>query len=692
MNIFLPICYILRFLTLLPSVGLVLGTTSLGFYQPTPLICAAVVGLSSLAPRAMCSIALVLLPLGGNRPGTPHAFHAILFGASLLIGLTIYRISASRCRTVPSLQDVTTHPLLLAGLLYCFFSVASLIAVPINHVVDEVRNLTNFSSLDGVGTSLLAIVRTGEHTLVYSFVSVYLTLLAYALGVDIFLLCRNNPAGSHPNRTSLIFLGAVGLGLVASAVIGLLDYYHFIDLRWFRPLDPIVNPGEQQFRLQSLFAHSGWYAEYLSLAMSTCLVLLALNAPFWLRAATVVLGLALGEFILILTYQRGGWISYPVTLFAVWSAIYVVRCLEQRRIDVASALKKSLAKILLSLPLTIIISLALVTGIQGKESVESALSPYVSRFKDIQRTGDRTDFFFAGLLVGSKHPILGAGADCFAWQFEREFESPQGSFFSRYVLPLHGSAHNVYAQTFSGKGLAGLISLLAIPYLMIRGCRRIIPDNTLPIASKLVALTGGCFGCAFLVYGNVQEVFYIQILQFLFFALVATVASVDTISLFQSETSRNRLASVSAAVVVIHLVWEFIAPGATRKFYQEERVFGCFPPELSPAGETYRWCGEHSLTEHSVSTEAHSLSLLLEAGPTPQSLTLRTRYGATVTQSLTPGERRTVTIPLKAGADLVSPVPVRIDAAASFVPHELWPESTDSRRLAFKILSVKTDL
>lgn len=493
MNIPLATCHVLRFTTLLSSVGLVIATISLGFSHPTPILCAAVIGFSSLAPRAMCSISLALLPLGGNRPGTPHAFHAALVGASLLIGLSIRRLLTSRRRAVQSFEEIITNPLLLAGLLYCFCSVASLTAVPINHVIDEVRNLTNFSYPREIGSSLLSILKTGEHTLLYSYVSVYLTLLAYALGLNIFWLCRENST----HRTSRVFLSAIGLGLLASGIIGLLDYYHLSDLRWFRPLDPIVNPGYQQFRLQSFFAHSGWYAEYVTLAMPTCLVLLALNAPFWLRVVTVILGLALGEFILILTYQRGGWISYPVTLFAVWAAIYVVRCLEQHRIDVASALRRSLGKILVSLPLTVIVSLALVTGIQGKESIESALSPYISRFKDIQRTGDRTDFFFAGLLIGSKHPILGGGADSFAWQFDREFESPQGSFFSRYVLPLHGSAHNVFAQTFSGKGIAGLISLLAIPYLLIRGCRRIISDNAQPISSKLVALSGGCLRVPF---------------------------------------------------------------------------------------------------------------------------------------------------------------------------------------------------
>jgi hypothetical protein len=464
-----------------------------------------------------------------------------------------------------------------------------------------------------------------------------------------------------------------------------LDYYGSIDLLWLRGLDPIVNPGGKQFRLQSLFGHSGWYAEYLTLAIPTCLILLALRIPFWLRATAILLALALGEFVLILTYQRGGWLSYPLTLIAVWAAIYVVRLLERNENDIGRALRRSMAKVLISLPLTVVVSLFLVVLIQGKSSVEDAMSPYVSRFKDIQRTGDRTDFLKAGVLIGSLHPILGGGADSFAWQFEREVESPTGSFPGRFVLPLHGSAHNVYAQTFSGKGLCGLLALIAIPLCMLAVAPRVLRNGERSVSDKLIVLTGACYGCAFLIYGNVQEVFYIQVLQFLFFCIAGIVAAVA----YRSSDLSTRTALVSpslcVALIALHVGWEFATPGLTRTFYAENRQFGCFPTETPPNGTPYRWCGERAVLERSLPANSQTLDIVVEAGPLPQTLSVMSEQGAPVSISLAPGEKRVVTVPLSKGDSEHAQALIRFDATASFVPKLLWPTSADTRRLAFKV-------
>jgi hypothetical protein len=479
-------------------------------------------------------------------------------------------------------------------------------------------------------------------------------------------------------------LGSAFLGLVSSLVLGVLDYYGIIDLQWLRGLDPIVNPGGKQFRLQSLFGHSGWYAEYLTLAIPTCLVILALRLPFWTRALAVLLALALGEFVLILTYQRGGWLSYPLTLIAVWGAIYVVRLLERNETDIVNALRRSVVKVLISLPVTVVVSLLLVFVIQGKSSVEDAMSPYVSRFKDIQRTGDRTDFLKAGVLIGSLHPVLGGGADSFAWQFEREIESPRGRFPGRFVLPLHGSAHNVYAQTFSGKGLCGLLTLLAIPLCMLVVTPRVIRDPRRSISEKLIVLTGACYGCAFLIYGNVQEVFYVQVLQFLFFAVVGIVAAV---AFRRSDLSTGQVL-ISPVIVVglfaLHLVWEFVAPGDARALYSEARRFGCYSPETPPNGAAYRWCGERARIERPVSSSTGILDITVEAGPVPLTLTLHDEGASAVSLTLSPGEQRTVAIPLGVSSQGRGHALVRLDASASFVPKLVWPASSDTRRLAFK--------
>lgn len=658
-----------------------LAAVSYDLYAPWGLVVVVSGALFGFAlPVVGCSAALVLLPLGGNRPGTAQAFFSILFGASLFLGIAT-RSFFSQSRSLQKIsQNELRNPLLFLGLLYCFFSLASLISVPLTHAVDDLRNATSRESWRAIAFSLYSLAFTSEHTFIYSVLSVYYTTVAYLLGLSIYRLCKADPV-----RLPKVFIGSAFVGLLLSLVAGVLDYYGFIDLSWLRGLDPIVNPGGKQFRLQSFFGHSGWYAEYLTLAIPTCLIILSLKLPFWVRATAILAALALGEFVLILTYQRGGWISYPLTLFAVWAAIYVVRLLEKQETDIARALRRSFAKVLISLPITVVASLALVVIIQGRSSVEGAISPYVSRFKDIQRTGDRTDFVQAGFLIGSLHPILGAGSDSFAWQFEREFESPRGTFPGKFVLPLHGSAHNVYAQTFSGKGLCGLLTLIAIPFFLLALTPRILKDPTHAIATKLVVLTGACYGCAFVIYGNVQEVFYVQVLQLLFFAIVGVVAS---LAYRDAELSTKRLLVapwICAALVVAHLVWEFGAPGPTRAFYQEKRVFGCYPEESPAGGAPYRWCSERGRFERALVAGQDSVTVLVEAGPQSQSISLAEGGGDSVAVTLSPGEKKLVTVPVTTEAKEQGHAAIAFAASSSFVPRLLWQSSEDMRRLAFKL-------
>ncbi len=654
-----------------------------GLYSPFgALLTVCAVALGAIAPRLGCALGLLLLPLGGNRPGTTQAFLSILAGSALLFGIAA-RGLASRARSLARIsEEEAKNPIIFFALLYCIFSVASLSSIPLNHTLDNLRNVVGCESWQAMVLSFKKVVFTREHSFFYSFLSVYCTALAYLLGLAVYRICRGGTAGA-----ARLFIGAAFIGLLLSLVVGVLDYYGFIDLLPFRDLDPIVNRGGKQFRLQSTFGHSGWYAEYLTLAMPTCLIILALRAPFWLRVSAILASLALGEFVLILTYQRGGWLSYPLTLVAVWAAIYVVRLLERNETDIWRAFRRSLLKVLVSLPLTVAVSLLLVVAVQGRDSVEGAISPYVSRFKEIQRTGDRTDFLQAGMLIGSLHPILGAGADSFAWQFEREVEAPTGAFAGRFNLPLHGSAHNVYAQAFSGKGICGLLALVAIPFAMLTaalvGLRT--PERT--VAEKLLLLTGACFGCAFLIYGNVQEVFYIQALQFLFFGMVGVIAAVSPQR--PDRQSGRPLVSplVCVAAVLLHLVWEFLAPGRTSSFYREQREFGCFKLQAPAEGAAYRWCGPRAVLRRDLGPGAEVVDVTVEAGLVSALVTLQDEGGRPVSEWLRAGERRTVQVPVGAVSKSRGFALVRVESSSSFVPKFVLPGKGDGRRLGVKVYS-----
>lgn len=645
--------------------------------DPVYVVCAILGSVGgALLPRVTASLALGALALGGNRPGTPHFVASIVLGAALFIGLTVRQWVEGRYRRVESPYDQL--PVFL-GLVYLLISLLSLVSIPLNHVIDDARNLFDRFQL---AESTRAFLFVNEHALLYSYLSVYLTALAFFLSLSLFRLCRGNPNNSQ------LLLGAIGGGLLVASLIGLVDYYDFIDLRSVRPLDPVVNPGELQFRLQSFFAHSGWFAEYVTLTIPTCLLLLALPAPFWVRTALIILAMLVGEFVLILTYQRGGWLSYPLTLIAIWAAIYVVRRLELDAVDVIDALKRSLVKVLISIPLTLVVSISLLVLLQrGSDSTESkqVISRYSERLRDMGRTSDRTEFVVAGFLLGSRHPILGGGSESFAWRFDREVDSPDGAFAGRFNLPLHGTAHNVYAQTFAGKGVFGLFALVVIPLVLIRAALNSIRDRRTVIETKLIALVGACFACAFLIYGNVQEVFYIQSLQYLFFAVVAIVAATNPPEPWRGDRAALAFLVVLAGLVS-HLIWEYISPGHARTFAERPREFGCFPEE-SVETDPFQWCGSHAVVKVTRPSLGQTPVLVLTAGPERQTITI-TKFSdqAPVTEMrLNPGERKILALPDTLFTGLTSPVYLRLDAETSFVPALVFPGSDDRRRLAYRL-------
>ena len=91
---------------------------------------------------------------------------------------------------------------------------------------------------------------------------------------------------------------------------------------------------------------------------------------------------------------------------------------------------------------------------------------------------------------------------------------------------MYGSAHNVFAQTFAGKGLVGLAALCWLLLEMGRAgwqrARGATPSTplTLDVGGRIVLVAT----LALALYGVVQEVFYIPALLLLVFMIVGLAA------------------------------------------------------------------------------------------------------------------------------------------------------------------------
>lgn len=663
--------------------------------------------LTALWPCCFLMFFLALLPLFGNRPGSSQSFVLIVLGSALNLGL-LTALLRRRLRKGSATKNYTKLQALHFFLsLFVLASLLSLVATPL---LDIVRNfasqLPSMKSLSSWSYALQLFVRAGEEELRYTLLSVAYTTLAYSVFLFISgdreaLFC---PESDGKKRAwSVRYLAAILAGLLLTLIVGFLSYYQLIDLSFLRNLDPTANAGDIEFRLQSFFGHSGWLAEYITLSVSTVMLLLLLPQRFLYRLLLILLVLLVGELALILSYQRGGWLSYPLTLLAIWAAIYVTWQREKGQFSLRAALRRSTLKILFSLPLTIVLSMLLLWGLSQWASrgvQEGFLERYASRARDVVQVGDRSEFVWAGLKLASLHPFLGAGSESFAHQYEQEFVWPGGHFKGELDLPLHGSAHNVYAQVLSGKGICGLFLFLAVLLTALSsGFLGVLCEEARSREEEIVLLICSCAALAALIYGMVQELFYVQSLQYLFFAFLG-IQSLHSSA--QQEFSRNVLKFFLAFVAfcfLAHLYWEYVQPGRARAFFSAQRSFGCFAAEPDERGDTFRWCGVRSRQKLPLRREKklETLSLRFKIGqmaPGAGKATLRiSSLGEILWEEPVSPEkmyRIVLAVPEKvlrqaAKRGWNEELPVDFKTASYFIPATFDPRSTDRRVLSYRL-------
>lgn len=527
-----------------------------GLYGLIFAILALIVG--ALAPGTAIVMFLFFLPVfGGNRPAMPQTvffyqlFSALVVGVALRWMIHTFRTpvghEGGRGRKI---ELHLAHPTSLALLLFVLAGLFSLSSIPSNALV------ANWAALGP--HKALGFISSGEGDAIYP----YLTMFLQAQCVLLFLLIVNFPAQWKPQPSK--WLSALLAGLVASFLAGLADYYNLVDLRALRPLDPFVNQGNIQVRLQSFFGHSGWYAQYLTLVIPSALMVLTFSLKMRWRIALLLIILVLAEYVLILTFQRGGWLSYPLTVAVIWFCIYVLNP-KRSAVPIASIAKKSMVKILISIPITIAVSLGVLSLMGNASDGEVQVDQYAKRFKQIANTSDRTRYIPIALNLASLYPIYGGGSESFAFRYVESYLQPRGRFFneSKTIGSYYGSAHNVYLQTMTGKGIVGLIALIAFLGSFAWVAFSLLARNFIPAGSseplrhdqKIIAMLGLCFAAAFAIYGNVQEIFYIPSLTVIMFLVAGIVVCQVPVSVPKPAKIVPGAVIAACLLFIGHLIW-----------------------------------------------------------------------------------------------------------------------------------------
>jgi hypothetical protein len=533
--------------------------------------------LAWLRPVLAIALLLAAAPICGNRPTTGPFLAFIGLTACAVPGWLARLATRDRAR----LLDVLVTPPGLALAAYAGVSVLSLSSLPLYAVLDLVGASTAGEAVWLLPTALAA---ADVNATIYPLLTVILTLHALVAAVTIAVAVQRGGDGGATapegglEAARLVTTGIL-IGLVVAVAAGPLDRLALIDLRALRSTDPFTNLSGAE-RLQSTFGHAGWFAEYVCFTTPAVLALWLWpradagresepRARRVIRTATAALLLAATLAVVVLSYQRGGWITWAIVGAGVTAA--VVRLAAGAPAAAPTSARRLLAVAAVAMVVAFAAGLAVVRITGGSAAMER----FAARARTITQVSDRQAHVMAGLRLGALLPILGGGSESFASRYEQEYLLAGGTYYARGYSPLstmYGSAHNVFAQTFAGKGAAGLIALawlvVAVGWAALQTLRR--PDE--PLSTRVVAAIAVGILAAFAIYGQVQEVFYVAPLQLTVFAACGLAAGLAPAGRQPASVRLGIVATVLLAVLAAHVVHAYVVPGRLAEGYRERAI------------------------------------------------------------------------------------------------------------------------
>ncbi|NEW60322.1 hypothetical protein GSY74_03415, partial [Sulfurovum sp. bin170] len=126
-----------------------------------------------------------------------------------------------------------------------------------------------------------------------------------------------------------------------------------------------------------------------------------------------------------------------------------------------------------------------------------------------------------------------------------------------YTVPLgrFGTSHSMYFQDLVGKGIIGLFTLLSIIFLSLFYLFRDIVKNSPRKENFIVQLSLISSLIAISIYGFVQEIFYTQSIQIIFWIVVASslVVTKNSTNYKKAQKLYSRLLILIVLLIPIHL-------------------------------------------------------------------------------------------------------------------------------------------
>ena len=586
----------------------------------------ALAPLAYVRPVLAVAVLLAVAPICGHRPTTGPFVAFVVLTACAVPGWLARLWTRDRAAAL----DVLGTPAGLALTGYVGASVLSLSSLPLYAPAD----IVDAASL-GEAMRLLpgALAAADVTAVIYPVLTVVLTLHAAVAALTVAVAIRTEaerPAASGGVDAALPVTGGILTGLVLTIAAGALDRLGYLDLRVLRATDPFTNLSGAD-RLQSTFGHAGWFAEYLCFATPAILAVWLWPAGTGARAdaadaareprgsglirlavAAALLAIALAA--VVLSYQRGGWITWAIVAAGVVAAIARLAAAGSGPGGGAPTLRRLVAVGAAAAILAIGAGLVVVRVAAGP----GAMDRFAARARTITQVSDRQAHVTAGLRLGALLPILGGGSESFAMRYEQQYLRGGGAYYARGYSPLlnmYGSAHNAFAQTFAGKGAVGLFALVLVVLTSAAAALRTLRRPDAPPRVRVVAMIALGMVAAFAIYGQVQEVFYVAALQFTVFAGWGLATALEP-SPGPADRSRRRLgivAALLAAGLAAHVVHAYVVPGRLADEYRDREISRAgerlSAPVLDADGQYFQWTGARAVI--TVPRQATELSFEL---------------------------------------------------------------------------------
>ena len=450
------------------------------------------------------------LPWFGNNPGGPHHLYLLEFAAAGLVARHLFDRALGRSARRQSPLDpwvtlfvawswITLLPTIRWAMVEFHFTRSGYFFVAMNHYVTSPT----------FGPQLA---------------------IKLALAAGIYVHLRDRPWSVR--ALARWFALACAMLLLAS-LAGLGDYAGWISLAWWRGENPFITAFGFR-RLQSLYWHSGWFAQYLTALAPAVAVAgwFARRGRFRLAGLFATLLLAV---TMLLTMQRAGWLSFATGLTVATAGAVWLNAGSARRRWILAALGGAALFVLLAA------SLALVND----DFRQRAVSLFTFR--------DRADIWRGALGMIRKHPFTGYGLGNYFQQHLWIY--PQGH--PLFELRDKGNAHNFYLHLWAERGLPGLIFGAGVHLgALLLALRRFVrpPAGAAPLERPLMlALAAGLAALA--VDGLFQYFPYVRVIELLAWCFIGWIAGAHSIPAPAHPPRRRGLLLLPALLIPV-LVYE----------------------------------------------------------------------------------------------------------------------------------------